>query len=406
MQNYDQANLEEQSEQAAAAFEAIPAEEPGEIDETAALTVELQDKRAQNVAEQGGCPLRGVHAKSHGCVKATFEINCDVPEKYRVGLFAEPGKVFEAWVRFSNAAVLREDDLKANSDGERQNGSRGMAVKVLDVGGEVLNKDDGRHNQDFLMINTPEFAFANVRDYLRLNRILGLDQKGANPGPFFLPLRLLKLGEPQPGESEEVTNERNGLLGKMAHFPMLNGLSKEDLMRTGASFGVIKKIESKVVRNPLQVQYFGAAPFLFGEGRVMKFSAAPCESIDQGTIEALRSEAPSPNYLKEALGATMSGCDEVCFDFMIQIREAGEGELNIEDVTTTWDNELDNYKKVAKITFKAPQTPHGESEEAHCEALAFTPWHSLAEHRPLGGINRLRRKVYDDSAAHRGAKGY
>ena len=51
-----------------------------------------------------------------------------------------------------------------------------MAIKVLDVEGEMLSEDEGRANQDFLMINTPEFAFANVRDYLRLNRIMMLPE--------------------------------------------------------------------------------------------------------------------------------------------------------------------------------------------------------------------------------------
>ena len=35
------------------------------------------------------------------------------------------------------------------------------------------------------------------------------------------------------------------------------------------------------------------------------------------------------------------------------------------------------------------------------ENLIFTPWHGIAEHRPLGGINRLRRAVYDASASFR-----
>jgi len=29
-----------------------------------------------------------------------------------------------------------------------------------------------------------------------------------------------------------------------------------------------------------------------------------------------------------------------------------------------------------------------------CEARSFTPWHSIAEHRPLGGISRVRKAVY------------
>ena len=29
------------------------------------------------------------------------------------------------------------------------------------------------------------------------------------------------------------------------------------------------------------------------------------------------------------------------------------------------------------------------------ENLSFTPWHSLSEHRPLGGIARARRVIYE-----------
>ena len=80
--------------------------------------------------------------------------------------------------------------------------------------------------------------------------------------------------------------------------------------------------------------------------------------------------------------------------------------LNIEDATTTWPQETESYVKVARIIIEAPQTPHTSEEEATCENLAFTPWHALAAHRPIGGINRLRRKVYAASADHRGADGY
>lgn len=31
---------------------------------------------------------------------------------------------------------------------------------------------------------------------------------------------------------------------------------------------------------------------------------------------------------------------------------------------------------------------------AFCQDLAFNPWRALPEHRPLGGINRVRREVY------------
>jgi hypothetical protein len=127
--------------------------EAKQIAEITDLTVKLLDKRYPPPHEI----LRGVHPKSHGCVKATFTINPDIAPEYQVGLFSEPGKQFDAIIRFSNAAALvgpdtTEIDSVTKKEVE-EHGSRGMAVKVLDAGGEVLIDDNGAHNQDFLMIN-------------------------------------------------------------------------------------------------------------------------------------------------------------------------------------------------------------------------------------------------------------
>lgn len=387
-------------------FETVPADESGDIEKISEIGVRLQDKRAAQDASQEGRILRGVHAKSHGCVHAEFTILKDMDPQYQVGLFAHPGKRHKAWIRFSNASVLREDDLKANDEGERQNGSRGMAIKVIDVDGEMLSQDDGRNNQDFLMINTPMFAFANVRDYLRLERILDRDPLGADPKAYFIPAVLKSLGPPEAGEEVEKTGKRQFLTDIVSKDPLLNSLSAIDLMGTIASAKVAAEISAKTVRDPLKVQYFGAAPFLFGPGQIMKFSAVPTVIVEQKPFEHITTDNPSANYLRDSLGETMSGKGVIEYDFMIQTRCAKDDGLNVEDATTTWSDEAAGYIPVAKISIRAPQTPDDVAELDHCEKLAFNPWHSLAAHKPLGGINRLRRQVYFGSARHRGANGY
>jgi hypothetical protein len=387
-------------------FETVPEAEAGEIDETADLTVKLQDIRAQKDESQEEKLLRGVHAKSHGCVAAEFVVRGDIEEKYKVGLFAQPGNVHDAWIRFSNASVLREHDLK---DGK--NGSRGMAIKVMGVDGEMLSEDNGQSNQDFLMVNTPEFAFANVRDYLRLDRILALplpNTKGDKAEPYFLPLRLAALGEPQDGEPAERTEERNKIKATMEAIPAFNGFTIVDLGGTKASLDVItRKIGPETVRNPMQVQYFGAAPFLFGAGRVMKFSVAPCTATKQEPFDpnTITDDDPSKDYLSDALSQTMKGFQNLCYDFKVKVRSVDADRLNIEDATTTWPDDGTGYVNVARITVKVPQSPQTPEALEQCEKLAFTPWHSLAAHQPLGGINRLRRKVYYNSIEHRSAGG-
>jgi len=39
------------------------------------------------------------------------------------------------------------------------------------------------------------------------------------------------------------------------------------------------------------------------------------------------------------------------------------------------------------------------------EALSFNPWNALHEHRPLGGINRARQKIYQESQTLRKSVG-
>ncbi len=354
--------------------------EAEQISETAELTVKLLDKRYPPPAQI----LRGVHPKSHGCVKGIFTVSPDIPPELQIGLFAEPGKQFDAFLRFSNAAALVGPDI----DNTGKHGSRGMAIKVLDVGGEVLIDDNGANNQDFLMINQPVFAFANSKDYLRLDRVL--DQQDDKADGFFAPLQLQN-----PAITEE---QRRNILA----YIEAEDISAEDIQRIADSFKIVGEIQSTPVANPLGVQYFSAAPFLFGQDRVMKFSAKPCAEVPPTEIP----NPPAANYLRDALIEAVNRSDDLHFDFMLQVRGEGEdfGIDNeaIENASSEWDEALYPFVKVAKITIPAPQ-PEVDSDEniAHCENLAFTPWHSLVEHQPIGSINRLRKSVYQASSEHR-----
>ena len=166
--------------------EEIPAGEDAMIAQTAAMTKQLQHIRARSeVLGQDGNVLRGVHPKSHGCLVGRFTVNPKLRKRMRVGLFREPGKTFKCLLRYSNAAVSIAPDLDGG------NGSRGLAVKVLDAGKRALIEDRSGVSQDFLMINTREFAFANVADYLRTTMALMSDTaNGVDGRVFFLPARL------------------------------------------------------------------------------------------------------------------------------------------------------------------------------------------------------------------------
>lgn len=264
-----------------------------------------------------------------------------------------------------------------------------MAIKVLDVGGEVLIDDNGAHNQDFLMINQEMFAFANTEDYLHLDRVLLRDNDA--PERFFSPLQL---------QNPKITEaQKNEILAYMKD----EDISEEDIKRIAKTFNIVTTIiqtgPKADVGNPLGIQYFSAAPFLFGPDQVMKFSAKPCAEVPP------TQSPPKPrpvDYLRDALTETMSRNESLHFDFMLQVRHEGENfgvdNESIENASSEWKESEFHFVKVAKITIPVPQP---EVDKAHCEKLAFTPWHSLVEHKPIGSINRLRKSVYQASAGHR-----
>jgi len=106
-------------------LERIPSEEAAQIDNIVRLTLQQLQRRYP-----GGVPvLRGVHPKDHGCVRAVFTVRPDLEESFRVGVFAEPGKRYEAWVRFSNAAPLVAPDTDVADGSPPRHGSRGAYPK-------------------------------------------------------------------------------------------------------------------------------------------------------------------------------------------------------------------------------------------------------------------------------------
>jgi len=358
-------------------FETVPSEETGQIKETSDLTVKLLEKR---YIEKNKKVLRGVHPKSHGCVKAILEINADIDKGLQLGLFREPSKKYDVIIRFSNASALVTPDIDDNGD----HGSRGMAIKVFDVDGDMLLHDNEQSNQDFLMINQPVFAFANTPDYLRLNRILY--NENDDPSLFFAPL---KLQDPRIPEQQKK---------QILQYIKQEKLSEQDKKRILDTFTIVQQIKAEAVANPLQVQYFSAAPFLFGDDRVMKFSAKPRNLQGMDNLP----ENPSDNYLQDALDSTLKGDDSIVFDFMVQVRGPDESHLGVENSSSLWSETDFPFVNVATLTISAPQAEtQSEQNKNHCENLAFTPWHSLKAHQPIGSINRLRKSVYQASAEFR-----
>ncbi len=103
---------------------------------------------------QGESPARrAVFRKLHGVVKGYFEIQKNLPEEYRVGVFDGNKGSFEAWVRFSSDIAPTAPDLRSTC---------GIAIKLFGVDGEKL-LGDGK-TQDFILQNHPVFFVDTAQD--------------------------------------------------------------------------------------------------------------------------------------------------------------------------------------------------------------------------------------------------
>lgn len=315
--------------------ESVP---PTEAADTATLVTAIETA-VRGAYSLGVRPaMRDAHAKAHGCVRATFAVDGNLPEPVRAGIFARPA-TYKAWVRFSNGSGTPHDD--AAGDG------RGMAVKLVGVPGPKLlagvpEAETG--TQDFVMINYPVFFIRNVADYV----------------PF-----------------TELS---------------LQGKSQDFLATHPHERDVVAAITSQTVDQVLEQRYFSMAPYLLGT-RYSKFSARPVDCASGAAIA--ESEAPPPkddaDYLRAAMARWLAQKD-ACFRFAVQL-QTDPATQPVEDPTVLWDETAAPFLDVATIRIPA-QAFESPEQDAFCENLSYTPWHAVPEQRPVGGINRLRRAVY------------
>jgi hypothetical protein len=350
--------------------EKIPAYEEQQIAKIVALTIKQLEMRYPSPNRV----LRGVHPKDHGCVRGEFQVLDDLVPELREGVFASPGRIYPTWVRFSNADPLVRRDSESEAEAiPVQHGSRGMAIKLVGVDGDVLRRTGDLSAQDFLMVNQPVFAFANVEDYEVLSRVL-VDNRDDASG--FFAERM-----PRPGTPPTPSQMR-----AVKTLEIVRRVKSTSMSSTPPAF-------QTPPASPVDNDYFGAAPFMFGSQRVMRFRVCTdSHSTDEPNIA-------DPNYLRTALITRLRDfpLGDVVFHFEVQVRDVDsiDPDIDIENASVDWPDSHP-FKRVARLTIPCQEFDF-EERIKQCEELVFTPWHTLPAHRPIGGINRLRLAVYEAS---------
>jgi hypothetical protein len=142
----------------------------------------------------------------------------------------------------------------------------------------------------------------------------------------------------------------------------------------------------------LEMTYWSQTPYKLGDGAV-KYVVSP--SLDDESPAMTLSH--SPDCLREALEEQLTLRKVgACFDLCVNPQTDAET-MPIEDPTVEWTSAP---VRLATISVY-PQKFDRPEQMAFFENLSWNPWNALPEHTPLGGINRARRLVYEDSSALR-----
>ena len=332
---------------------------PGETAAFADLGTKIQSIQQKFHDDKGAPVSRGFHAKSHACVQAEVQVldmswlvdpeckalpaTCpDAEHACSLGVFAAP-KPYKAWVRLSNGLGYSQADSSADV--------RGMALKLMGVPDKkVLPGEEDATTQDFLMTNAPTALTDTAQEFM---------------------------------DFAQATTGTASLAAYLASHPTT-------ALRLNAR-------TNRTIASMLDEQFWSGSPYRLGR-RAVKLTARPHSPSGKPPPSS-----PADGYLRDDVVTTLANGD-VVFDLLAQV-QLDEQNQPIERPTVEWKEADSAFHPVARIVIHKQDLTSASNvkAEAFCNALSFTPWHSLPENAPLGGLNRGRKAVYLASRTYRQA---
>ena len=314
----------------------------------------------ERTAKDYGTAVRGVHAKGHAVVKGKLEVLLGIAPELAQGLFSAPGS-YDALLRFSTLpGDILDDSVSV---------PRGLAIKLFDVPGDRLPGSEGDTTQDFILVNGPAFA-------------------SPTPKAFLANLKMLA----------KTTDVGEGLKkGLSATMQTLDAA----LETVGIQSPTIQTLGGAPNTHPLGETYYTQVPLRHG-GYIAKLSVAP---ISPNLTELAGSKVDTssrPDALREDMGQVLIEQDSV-WELRVQLCTDLE-KMPVEDTSVVWDEKESPYVAVARLTVPAQLGWKRGLSEHQEQAVAYSPWHGLAAHQPIGGVNRARKPTYERSVQFRGER--
>jgi len=312
-------------------------------------------EQSETVEERDGRAVRASHAKSSACAVGTLTVADGLPPELAQGLFATPG---------SHPVAVRFAQGPGETLGDRVSTHRGMAIKVFGVKGEKLPGHAG-DVQDFVLASGPTFPSGTPAGFLRDGTAIG--KATATPEGF-------------KSAVSSMARNLNRVLGAV-------GLESA----TADFFG-------HPYSHPLVETYFSQAPMRWGD-YVAKVAAFPVSAAQHALKDWRLDPHEDEDGFRHATVAFF-GEHDVLFELRAQLWTDADRQP-IEDASVEWKQDEAPFRTIATISLPRQDAYSPERVRYFDEALVFRPAHSLAAHRPLGGVMRARLQVYQALSAFR-----
>jgi hypothetical protein len=332
--------------------------ETPEVDEQETIDGIIQGmtQESETVEQRQGHAVRASHAKSTACVIGELVVPAGLPPELTQGLFAKPG-TYPVAVRFAQGP--------GENLGDRVSTHRGMAIKVFEVEGEKLDGHDAP-TQDFVLASGTTFPAGTAAGFLSQAKKIGMT---------------VPMPEGVKSAASSIARNINKVLNAVGTEP------SPTLDFYGHPYS-----------HPLDETYFSQCPMRFGD-YVAKLGAFPATPAQAALADWRLDPHQDEDGFRHAAVDFFAGND-VVFELRAQLWANAQTQP-IEDASVDWPTSASPYRTVA--TLRLPrQAAYGDARVRYFDdVMTFRPAHSLAAHRPLGGVMRARLQVYKALSAFR-----
>jgi hypothetical protein len=153
---------------------------------------------------------------------------------------------------------------------------------------------------------------------------------------------------------------------------------------------LVLKEMAKEEKSLVAARYSSTLPYALGDS-IVKYRLIAAQPVETSAPTS------SPNYLAEDLKKRLKAG---AISFLIEAQLFVDDSVTpIDRATERWEETVSPFVTVARLDIPAQDID--QAGQAYVESLAFSPWRTLYENRPLGSIADARRVAYPASAAVR-----